>query len=85
MLTNSFISTDRRVEMYLEEDNSNTSWGGYRGRCNANRLEYGDRFTTDLGVDEGRFIIYIFLDEDEFSLNRLEDINSFSSEENSFL
>ena len=75
MLTDSFVSTDRRVEfvfastirrveLYLDEDKSNTGWRWYWDRCNENKLEDEDRSIVDLGVERGRLIADMFLDED---------------------
>ena len=85
ILTDSFTSTNRRVELYLDKDNSNSGWEWYGGRCDTDELEDRSRSATDLGAEGVRLVIDMFLEEDEFLINRLEDGSSFSSEENSFL
>ena len=85
ILTNSFISTDRRVELHLDKDNSNSSLEGCRVRCDTGVLEDRYMSLTDLGLEGGRLVTDMFLEEDEILINRLENGNSFSSEDISFL
>ena len=95
MLTDSFVSTNRRAEfsfaftnrrgeLYLDKDKSNADWGGYRSRCD-----------IDLGVEYDILIGDVFLDRDEDEVDILVVTNTevckirkndvFSLEVNSFL
>ena len=85
MLTNPFILTNRRVELYIDKNRSNASWGRYRGRCNTDKLDNKGRSVTDLGVEGFALDADVFLDIDEVVAGKFKGNDKSSFRVNSFL